>query len=136
MADPFRKGKVSTLLLGEPGVRRDSICALLNAIPNIQVNHIINPTEKDLGLPKSQDLSCLIIDGSQEDPIQETLDWITEVKKENPQILVMVFSASAKHTTTYNQAGADLVLERGFSLSELSLSLQALFEKNDIDLVK
>jgi DNA-binding NarL/FixJ family response regulator len=126
MADNFQPNIISTLLMGEPRLMRDSICTLLNAIPSVEINGVRDLFEADQDLPDDSAFNCIILDCSGGEELPAVV-WISKFKKEHPHIRCLVISASSKHNAAYRSAGADLVLVRGFTLGELQQSLQDLF---------
>jgi DNA-binding NarL/FixJ family response regulator len=127
MTASFQTRTISTILLGEPGLMRDSICTLLNAIPNVHINLVVDLSKENQDLANNLTINCVIFDCSGNIPDFNTLVMIKKFKKDYPQIHCLVITASLKHNAIYLSAGADMALVRGFSLNDLRQALEYLF---------
>jgi hypothetical protein len=118
---------ISALLISQPGLKRDSLCSLIGAIPFVTMQSIDEQFIIGENFPGDCPDKCAILDCSEAAPAFRVLSWIDQLKKRHPQIRCLVISASSKHNEIYLSAGADLALVSGFSYQELYLALQSMF---------
>lgn len=123
-------GSTSALVLSKPGPLRDSLVALLNAMPRIKSVHQADDAAMALRLIEATAPALILLDSGL--PNGEAWIVLDRVQISWPWIRCVVLSDSVQHRQQAEQAGATHALLKGYPAAKLSAAIEKLLRALDV----
>lgn len=119
------------LVITKPGHLRNGLLSLLRTIPQIKI--IAESHDPSVLLKMRDEIhpDLILLDASAFDEVEWTA--ILKLKAEWPETTILVLTENEKQNQSAKEAGADLMLPKGFPAAELVDLIENLLIKNDRD---
>ena len=116
----------SGLIIARPGLVRDGLQAVFQAMPGVYALEPADDGASALDMLKSHRTDLVILDSSlSEDELIATID---RIKDQYPDVRCLVVTDDPGQQRTLKAVGTDAVLIKGFSAAVLSETIKALLK--------
>ncbi|MGW8319764.1 MAG: response regulator [Candidatus Promineifilaceae bacterium] len=111
-------GKQRAIIVSMPGTIQESLRAMLEAMPGMEVVGIAGGGLSAVALVQETQPDVIVIDGRLAE--DEVLAFVKDVKRLHPQIRLVVLTNTTRQHRRILNSGADAVLSRWSSARELT----------------
>lgn len=125
VASTIAPGSLKIILVSAPGLRRDSLLALLQSNPGIQKvvsTDLFEECEK--AIPSSDPVMVVVDHTMNDDLVQKALPMI---RRQNPKAWILMLVSHPRDTFAYTSCRPDSILCEGFSSVSLSQEIHKAF---------
>jgi len=121
---------VSAIIVAKPGRRRDSLRAMLKAIPHLRIIGQVEDYPSTLKIVSKHLVKLVVLDCDQTDN-DEIRSILRQINVKWPQTRLLALVETAKQKQMVKAAGADDVLVSGFSIADFIKTIERLLTDRD-----